>query len=122
MNFAFSGAEIIDIFSAAFFNFSVRRYAIAALATPRKIQKQKFLFLFSLFAGLAVVFQRLLDLVKKFLCNHWLMASLMKFAAVKKMPVVKRIFQNMLNGRQGHFLSASRANQAKRKHFVLNFG
>ncbi|OHA60963.1 MAG: hypothetical protein A2569_03190 [Candidatus Vogelbacteria bacterium RIFOXYD1_FULL_51_18] len=121
LNFAFSGAKIINIFSAALFDFSVCRYAIAALTTPRKIQKQKFFFLFSLFAGFAVVFQRLLYLVKKFLCNHWLMASLMKFAAVKKMPVIKWIFQNMFNRRQGHFLSASCANQAKRKHFALNF-
>ncbi|MBU4367993.1 hypothetical protein KKC49_03985 [Patescibacteria group bacterium] len=56
MNFAFSGAKVINIFSAALFDFSVRRYAIAALAAPRKIQKQKFLFLFPLFAGLAVIF------------------------------------------------------------------
>jgi len=44
---------------------------------------------------------------RTFLCNHWLMASLMKFVAVKKMPVVKWIFQNVFNGGQGHFLSAS---------------
>ncbi|MBU4461538.1 hypothetical protein KKD91_00470 [Patescibacteria group bacterium] len=56
LNFAFSGAKVINIFSAALFDFSVRRYAIAALAAPRKIQKQKFLFLFPLFAGLAVIF------------------------------------------------------------------
>jgi len=40
LNFAFSGAEIINIFSAALFDFSIRRYAIATLAAPCKIQKK----------------------------------------------------------------------------------
>ncbi|MDP2820971.1 MAG: hypothetical protein Q8O39_02115 [bacterium] len=56
LNFAFSGAKVINIFSPALFDFSVRRNAIAALAAPCKIQKQKFLFLFPFFAWLAVVF------------------------------------------------------------------
>ena len=73
----------------------------------------------SLFAGFSILNKCGLNLVKKFLWNHWLMRTLMHLATILKMSVVKGVSQNMLNTGEVQRL-AGLANQAKRKHFALN--
>ena len=48
-----------------------------------------------------------------------LVVSFAQFSAIKKISVIKRVFQNMLNQGHGHFLFAFLANQAK--NFALPF-
>src|SRR3989338_10253112 len=109
---------IVVIFQTTFLNFTLRRYRIPALPASRKTEELK-IFRSSLFAGFAILNKCGLNLVKKFLCNHWLMRTNMHLATILKVSVVKRIFQNMFNtGEVQRF--ACLANQAKRKHFALN--
>src|SRR3989344_4266595 len=91
---------------------------IATYPTSSKTQKLKILWS-SLFAGLTILNKCYLYLVKKFLCNHWLMRTHMHLATILKMSVVKRIGQNMFNTGEVQWF-ACLANQADRKHFALN--
>src|SRR3989344_6329877 len=117
-SFALVGATIVNKFQTTFLDVSFGGYGIATYPTSSKTQKLKILWS-SLFAGLSILNKCRLNLVKKFLCNHWLMRTNMHLATILKMSVVKRIFQNMFNtGEVQRF--ACLANQAKRKHFALN--
>ena len=115
---ALERAMVVVIYTTRFFDFTLRRNRVAALAARCKTEKLK-VFRSSLFAGLPVGDKCLLDFVKKLLCNHWLVRSGMHLAPIPKMSIVKRIIKNMRNRSEGEGL-AGLANQADRKHFALN--
>ncbi|MGB2762471.1 MAG: hypothetical protein WBC21_02920 [Minisyncoccales bacterium] len=90
-------------------------YGAAALAAFKKRAKSVF-FLASLHF-VRFGFHYFLAFIKKFLCNRWLVYSLVEFSVEIKSSIVKRIFQKHLDIGNGKNFAAS-ANQAQRSHFI----
>src|SRR3989344_8360689 len=111
-------AMVVVIYPTTPLNFSFRRNRVAALAAGCKTEKLKIL-RSSLFAGFPVGDKCFLYLVKKFLCNHWLVRSGMHLASIPEMSVIEGIIKYVRNRSEGEGL-AGLANQADRKHFALN--
>ena len=64
-------------------------------STLHKPRKSKLVFSFSLF--LTPIVHHLLNVIKKFLGNNWLVASFVELAVEAESSIVKRIFEHSLD-------------------------
>ncbi|MFA5020522.1 MAG: hypothetical protein WC517_00440 [Patescibacteria group bacterium] len=119
--FAFVCAVVIDEFQAGVFDMPFGRNGKAALAANKQILEQK-ADIKPLFTGLAVVAQSDLVEIKKFLGNHRRVAAFVQFAPISEVAVIEWIGDHPLHSRNRQLFVFVDANQAKRKHFLLNLG